>query len=47
LRAIGIAVGVPLLVVGPSLTFGTVVFAVALELLYLAAIDAVVSRASS
>jgi hypothetical protein len=45
-RAIGIAVGVLLLVAWPSLTFGTVVVVVALELLYLAAIDVLISNAA-
>jgi hypothetical protein len=45
-RAIGIAVGVLLLVAWPSLTFGTVVVVVALELLYLAAIDVLISHAA-
>jgi hypothetical protein len=45
-RTVGVAVGVLLLVAWPSLTFGTVVVVVALELLYLAAIDMVVNRAA-
>jgi hypothetical protein len=44
-RGIGILLGVILLVAWPSPTFGTVVVVVALELLYLAAIDTVVNRA--
>jgi hypothetical protein len=43
-RGIGIVLGVVLLVAWPSLTFGTVVVVIALELLYLAAIDMIVSR---
>ncbi len=45
-RLFGVALGVTLLVVLPSLTFGTFVLVVALELLYLAAIDMIVNRAS-
>ena len=45
-RLLGVALGVTLLVVLPSLTFGTFVLVVALELLYLAAIDMIVNRAS-
>ncbi len=45
-RVIGIVLGVALLIVLPSLTFGTFVLVVALELLYLAAIDMIVNRAS-
>jgi hypothetical protein len=45
-RSLGVAVGVVLLIAWPSLTFGTVVIVVALELLYLAAIDVIVSRAA-
>ncbi|MEE8537714.1 MAG: hypothetical protein V3S71_06860 [Acidobacteriota bacterium] len=46
-RVFGIALGATLLTVLPSLTFGTFVVVVALELLYLAAIDMIVNRASS
>ena len=45
-RGIGIVLGVVLLVAWPSLTFGTVVVVVALDLLYLAAVDMIVSRAA-
>jgi hypothetical protein len=45
-RGIGIVLGVALLIVLPSLTFGTFVLVVTLELLYLAAIDTVVNRVS-
>ena len=45
-RGIGIVLGAALLIVLPSLTFGTFVLVVALELLYLAAIDMIVNRAS-
>ena len=45
-RVIGIVVGAALLIVLPSLTFGTFILVVALELLYLAAIDMIVNRAS-
>ncbi len=45
-RVIGIVLGAALLIVLPSLTFGTFILVVALELLYLAAIDMIVNRAS-
>ncbi len=46
-RVFGVVLGVTLLIVLPSLTFGTFVLVVSLELLYLAAIDMIVNRASS
>jgi len=45
-RVFGVVLGATLLIVLPSLTFGTFVLVVALELLYLAAIDMIVNRAS-
>ncbi len=45
-RVFGIVLGAALLIVLPSLTFGTFVVVIALELLYLAAIDMIVNRAS-
>ncbi len=45
-RVFGIALGAILLIVLPSLTFGTFFLVVALDLLYLAAIDVVVNSAS-
>ncbi len=44
---IGIVLGAALLIFLPSLTFGTFVLVVSLELLYLAAIEMIVNRASS
>ncbi len=46
-RVFGVALGATLLIVLPSLTFGTFVLVVSLEFLYLAAIDMIVNRASS
>ena len=45
-RVIGIATGIIFLAAWPSVTFGLVVVIVALEFLYLAAIDMIVNRAS-
>ncbi len=45
-RVIGIAIGIIFLAAWPSVTFGLVVVIVALEFLYLAAIDMIVNRAS-
>ncbi|MCH7617282.1 MAG: hypothetical protein J4N36_06750 [Chloroflexi bacterium] len=46
-RLIGIVLGAAVLIFLPSLSFGTFVLVVSLELLYLAAIDMIVNRAST